>query len=153
MNILLCKVFLVFMVKLPKPFVNILQTAHDKNKGVRNSLFIFGNETSQPKFKPPKYMYFKIIIIIIKACWHHLFFWISLTIYPYQPSLLLSLPDGILCPHRADECNFLLVNPNWCIHVEESKGESRLWIPPYFSINAQHVLFMRWEVNGNIIVL
>ena len=36
---------------------------------------------------------------------------LSLTFYPYEPSLLGSLPDSIQCLHRADECKFYwLVN-------------------------------------------
>ena len=34
---------------------------------------------------------------------------LSLTIHPYQPSLLASLLVYIQCPHKADECKFLLV--------------------------------------------
>ena len=36
----------------------------------------------------------------------------TLTIRPYQPSLLVSHLDGIQCLHRPDECKFLLV----CLH-------------------------------------
>ena len=38
----------------------------------------------------------------------HGFFSLSLAICPYQPLVLINPLDGIQCPHRADECKFLL---------------------------------------------
>ena len=50
----------------------------------------------------------------------------------FKPSILitycsrsLSL-DGTKCPHRDDECKFLLVGHHPCVHVWESSGEYRL---------------------------
>ena len=37
--------------------------------------------------------------------------------HPYQPSLLASSQDSIQCPHRADECKFLLVSQHWHVHA------------------------------------
>ena len=63
-----------------------------------------------------------------------------------QPSLLI-IP---LCLHRADECIFP-VSQHWCVYVSKDIEECHLWVSPYFSSSAKHVLipwFIRWEVNG-----
>ena len=76
--------------------------------------------------------------------------WNSLTIRPYCPSLL----EGYLfiqCPHRANDCKFLLFGQPWSILMLDSIRERRFCVRPYFNISTQHVLFvklewfMRWE--------
>ena len=44
-----------------------------------------------------------ILIIIIEFCQYHVFSWLSLTIHPHQPSLLIQPLDGIQCSPRAGE--------------------------------------------------
>ena len=94
-----------------------------------------------------------IIFIIIKICWQHGFYWLSLGKCPYWPLLMISPLDGIQCLHRADKYRFLLVEQHWCVHVLESIRECLLWVYPYFSSSASHVLFRcfaSWEVSSHI---
>ena len=58
--------------------------------------------------------------IIIKALWQHGFLWIYLIIRHYWSLLLVSPLERIQCPHRADECKFLLVNKHSCIFIIKS---------------------------------
>ena len=57
-------------------------------------------------------------ISIIKSCLLHSSLSLFLTIHLYHPSLLPSLPECILCPHRAD------VNLCWSVNISESMGTS-----------------------------
>ena len=41
-----------------------------------------------------------------KAYWHKRFIWLSLAIYPFRSSHLVSPGDTIKCPHCTDECKF-----------------------------------------------
>ena len=72
----------------------------------------------------------------------------------YWPLLLVSPLDRIQCPHKPDECKFLLVGQHWCGHVYESTGERSLWVCSYFTSCTWHVLlillewFVRWEVSS-----
>ena len=60
-----------------------------------------------------------INIILTKACRQHGFPF-SLAICSYQSSLLVSLFDGIQCPHSADESKSLLVGQKLvCLCVGE----------------------------------
>ena len=71
-----------------------------------------------------------IIIIIIKL---HGFPWLSLTIHPYHPSLLIVLFSCILCPHRTDVYKSLLVGQHWHVHKLVFIKECCLWVCLCFS--------------------
>ena len=49
------------------------------------------------------------IIITHKVCWQHRFFWHSLIIHPYWPSLLVNPLDTTQCLHTSDKSKFLQV--------------------------------------------
>ena len=63
---------------------------------------------------------------------------LSLATCLYQPLLL----DCIQFPQTTDECKFLLVGQHWCLYVEESIGNHRLWFRTFFFRNALDVLFV-----------
>ena len=98
---------------------------------------------------------FVSIIIIIWACCLHGFPWLSRAIRLCRPLRVVGLPGGNQCPHKADECKFLLADPHSGIHVWASIGERRWWVRPRFSSSVQHVeffslgWFVRWEVDGH----
>ena len=54
--------------------------------------------------------YQEMYIITIKLYWEYKEPWLTHTIHPNHSSLLTSPLDGIQCPHRADECKFLLIS-------------------------------------------
>ena len=85
---------------------------------------------------------------------------IPLTLYRHPSLLAITLvksQDGTKCPHRADECKFLLLGQHWCVYVSESIGERRLWISPYFPsvpsmccsyfLNMVCVMGRKWPYN------
>ena len=76
---------------------------------------------------------------------------ISLTLFlsirPYHPSLLVGLPNYILCPHRAVVDKFLLNGQHWYIHVKGSIGECHLWVCPCFSSSVPaYLVYIIWMV-------
>ena len=79
---------------------------------------------------------------------HHqlvLIAWSSLTDFsslnPAQ-SLKASILACTECLHRVNVHKFLLISPNWCVYLKESKRESYLWIFPYVTNNALYFLFI-----------
>ena len=70
---------------------------------------------------------------------------LTLSIRPYNPSLLVGLPNYILCPYRTDTNKFLLVGQHWNVHVLGSIEERHLWVRPCFSNGVLHVLFGFWD--------
>ena len=92
--------------------------------------------------------------IITKSHCKHRFPWLFLSIGPYHPSLLASLPNYILCPYRAVIDRSLLVGQHWHDHLKKSIEEHHLWVRPCSSSSVPHVLFIllgwfyRWEVSG-----
>ena len=78
-----------------------------------------------------------------------------LTVCPNCPLLLAGHLDRIQCLHKIDECKSLLVNQHWYVHVFKSIRKCRLWVHPYFSSDALHVLFillgglMKWKPSGS----
>ena len=73
-------------------------------------------------------------------------------------SLSLSL-DLSLLSIRTDASKFLLVSQHWRVHELRSIEEYHLWVCPWFSSSASHVLFVllegfwRWEVGGHTAVV
>ena len=86
-------------------------------------------------------------IIIIKVCWQHGFLWFSLAIHPSQSLQLVSLLFVIKCPHRADECKFLLVSQHWCVHVQKSIWGHSLWVQPS-TLWVQHAFLIICKTGG-----
>ena len=80
-----------------------------------------------------------IIIIITKLGWLHGFPWLSLTIYPYQPLLLVGPQDCTSWLHRANECKFLLIGQHCCVHVLEFTGEHCFRVCPCRFSSNQYV--------------
>ena len=66
----------------------------------------------------------------------------NITTLPHHPSLLVSLQDWILYQHRADVYKSLLVGQHWCINVQESIRERRLWVGLHFPSSAPDVFFV-----------
>ena len=94
----------------------------------------------------------KIVLIRLRVFFNSRFIYIyiyiyslSLSINPYHPSPPAVLPNYILCTHRADVNEFLLV--------------SQHWVCPCFSSSVPHMLFvllgwsLRWKVSGRTTVI
>ena len=57
---------------------------------------------------------------------------LSLVIRLYRLSLMLSHKESMQCPHRVVECKFWLVGHHCCAHEQDSTGERRSWVRPFF---------------------
>ena len=68
-------------------------------------------------------------------CRQHGFLLQSFAIRPRMPMLLANPLFGIQYPHRAEECNLLLVNQHWYVHLSESIGERRSRVCTCFTIS------------------
>ena len=100
--------------------------------------------------------------IIIKLWWKHRSPWFSLSlslslylaICPYRPSLLRSSLDNIQCPHRVDECKFLLVGKlcSICVgvHWRTSLMSSSLLLQQC-SVCLTHLSWMTSEMGGKLL--
>ena len=63
----------------------------------------------------------------------------SLTIYPYQSLLLVSLEDSTQCPHRADDCKFF---SGWPTALCSCVGVHMRTLLMYLSLFILHVLLV-----------
>ena len=68
-------------------------------------------------------------IIIIKYCRLHRFPWLSLSIHPYRPLLLVGRLLSSLCTELMNmSC---VVSQHWCVHTCESIGGPHFWVRPF----------------------
>ena len=94
------------------------------------------------------YIYIYILSDALIA-WIPLTLSLSLSLSPSVPISVGSL-DGISCPHRAEECNCLLVRKHCCVHEKKSFWKRCLWFRTYISSRARMscLSWMGWKMGG-----
>ena len=80
----------------------------------------------------------------------------SLTIRPYRPFVLVS---SLCVAHWTEECKFLQIGKQWCLHMLASFEKTSIMSFPEIFWSAWQVLlaslrwFTRWEVSGLTVVV